>query len=279
MPKRIAAIALIAFFRLQAQQFEIVSLKPSAAGRPIFVANQMHGGPGTSEPTRITAIDLSVKFMLMQAYGASAFQIVGPEWTDPPPRSPEGRFDLVANVPAGATKDQLRLMWQNFLKDRFGLTLHHESRQMPVRMLVVLKGGPRLSATSIDPNAPAADPRRLAAEGAPVRNGCIVPTSPGVQTYSTNDPRGSQVCHSFRAQSMKQFAAFLSDQFHQPVVDNTGLRDFYDFSWDYRIGINLDERRTADLETELGLRLVPGDAQVDTLVVDTVNKVPAQNQP
>ena len=279
MPKRIAILALIVFFRLQAQQFEILSLKPSAAGRPIFVANQMHGGPGTTTPTRITAIDLSVKFILMQAYGLTAFQIFGPDWIDPPPRSPEGRFDLVANVPVGATKEQLRLMWQNLLKDRFGLTLHHEPRQMPVRMLVVAKGGARISVTSIDPDAPATDPRELVAAGVPVRNGCIVPSSPGVQTYSTNDPRGSQICHSFRAQSMKQFAAFLSDQFHETVVDNTGLRDFYDFSWDYRIGINLDVRRAADLETELGLRLVPGEAQVDTVVVDTVNKVPTPGQP
>ena len=274
MLKRIAAIALVAFFRLQAQQFEIVSLKPSAPGRTIYIANQMRGGPGTNQPTRINAIDLSVKFMLMQAYGTNAFQIFGPDWIDPPPRSPEGRFDLTANVPAGTTKEQLRVMWQNLLKDHFGLTFHHEPREMPVRLLVVAKGGPRLPATSIDPNAPAADPRQLAAEGVPVRNGCIVASSPGIQTYSSNDPRGSQVCHSFRAQSMKQFAAFLSDQFHTLVVDNTGLRGFYDFSWDYRIGINLDVRRAADLETELGLRLVAGDAQVDMMVVDTVNKVP-----
>jgi uncharacterized protein (TIGR03435 family) len=274
VPKRIAAIALIAFFRLQAQQFDVVSLKPSAAGRPIFVANQMHGGPGTSAPTRLTAIDLSVKFMLIQAYGVSAFQIVGPDWIDPPPRSADGRFDLTANLPTATTKDQLRLMWQNLLKDRFGLTLHHEPREMPVRALVVVKGGPKLSATSIDPNAPAADPRQLAADGVPVRNGCIVPSSSGIQTYSTSDPRGAQICHSFRSQSMQQFAAFLSDQFHVPVIDKTDLRGFYDFSWDYRIGINLDARRAADLETELGLRLVPADAQVDTLIVDTVDRAP-----
>lgn len=275
MSRRIAAIILIALFRLQAQQFEIVSLKPSATGHPIFVANQVRGGPGTNEPARITAIDLSVKFMLTQAYGAGAFQIFGPDWIDPAPRSPEGRFDLVANLPAGTTKDQLKLMWQNLLKDRFGLTMHREPRQMPVRALVVAKGGPRLALTSIDPNAPATDPRQLAEEGVPVRNGCIVPSSPGIQTYSNNDPRGSQVCHSFRAQSMKQFAAFLSDQFHVPIVDNTGLRGFYDFIWNYQLGINLDARRAADLETELGLRLVPADAEVETLVVDTVNRTPS----
>jgi uncharacterized protein (TIGR03435 family) len=42
-------------------------------------------------------------------------------------------FDLAVVVPAGATKEQFRIMFQNFVADRFHLEPHMESRKFLVR--------------------------------------------------------------------------------------------------------------------------------------------------
>src|SRR5499427_8757295 len=81
--------------------------------------------------------------IIMVAYGIAGSQISGPRWlteltTDP---SQVTRFEIVAKVPEGATKDQVPLMLQRLLEDRFKLKVHRESRPMQVYSLEVSRGG------------------------------------------------------------------------------------------------------------------------------------------
>jgi uncharacterized protein (TIGR03435 family) len=76
------------------------------------------------------------------------YQISGPAWLA------SERYDIAAKVPAGATQEQVDVMWQNLLLERFGLRLHHESKEFKVEELVVAKGGPKLKETAQDPTAP-----------------------------------------------------------------------------------------------------------------------------
>ena len=41
-------------------------------------------------------------------------------------------YQIAAKVPAGSTKEDVRLMWQSFLEDRFKVKVHRETREMPV---------------------------------------------------------------------------------------------------------------------------------------------------
>ena len=43
---------------------------------------------------------------------------------------------------------QLRLMLQSMLADRFKLALHHETKELPIYALVVAKNGPKLHESS-----------------------------------------------------------------------------------------------------------------------------------
>ena len=63
-------------------------------------------------------------------------------------------FDVVANVPPGATRDQANLMLQNLLADRFQLKVHRSTREPPVYALVVARNGPKLKVSVDDPDAP-----------------------------------------------------------------------------------------------------------------------------
>ena len=69
--------------------------------------------------------------LAMRAYGID--EVRGPAWTD------KIQFDVVANVPPGATAEQLRKMLQSLLEERFRMQVHRETRVVPVYELTVAK--------------------------------------------------------------------------------------------------------------------------------------------
>ena len=109
-------------------EFEVASVKPSPppdpSGRVFF--GPPRGGPGTRDPGQITWANATLLNVLTTAYNITTLQIVAPDWIS------NERYDLIAKVPAGATKERVAVMWQNLLKERFGMLLHHESREFQV---------------------------------------------------------------------------------------------------------------------------------------------------
>jgi uncharacterized protein (TIGR03435 family) len=72
------------------------------------------------------------------AYDIPQYQLSAPDWMV------DTRFDITAKIPPGTTEEQLRLMEQTLLVERFRLTVHHETKEMQVYELTVGKNGPRL---------------------------------------------------------------------------------------------------------------------------------------
>ena len=62
-------------------QFEVASVRPSAPddGRPRGI-NESSGGPGTSNPGRFRATNMSLSGLLMRAYNVKPYQVSGPAW-------------------------------------------------------------------------------------------------------------------------------------------------------------------------------------------------------
>jgi uncharacterized protein (TIGR03435 family) len=219
--------------------FEVASVKPAApiTGNRIMV--MMRGGPGSPDPGQITYTNVTVKNVLMNAYGVKGFQISGPGWLD------SERYDIVAKVPRGATKEQFMVMLQNLLAERFKLTLHREKKNLPMYALVVGKNGPKLKESVEDPapkegdapkaGGPADDPlagaamRKLAVgrDGFPV-------LPPGAGRAGTMISLMSGNAHmAANGQSIAGLAEMLSNQLDLPVVDMTGLTGKYDFTLTY----------------------------------------------
>src|ERR1017187_586637 len=147
---RLWTLLLVIGVGLGQTQFDVASVKPAApiAGNTIRV--MMRGGPGSSDPGQITYTNVSLKNVLMNAYGVKDFQISGPGWLD------SERYDIVAKVPRGATKEQSKVMMQNLLAERFKLALHREKKDLPMYALVVGKNGPKLTESVEDPAVAAA---------------------------------------------------------------------------------------------------------------------------
>jgi len=141
---RLAIAWIFAFaFVAKGETFEVASVKQSPpvppAGGVYF--GPPRGGPGTPDPEQITWTYALMKTVLMTAYDVKNYQINGPAWLD------SERYDIAVKIAPGATKEQVGVMWQNLLAERFGLKVHHESKEFQVSELVVGKDGAKLKPT------------------------------------------------------------------------------------------------------------------------------------
>jgi uncharacterized protein (TIGR03435 family) len=125
------------------QAFDAASIRPS----PPFDTSRREfnfgpgGGPGTANPGRYSCYFCTVSQLTGLAYGLPEHRIFSAR------RLPEDRFDIIATVPAGAaTREELRIMLQRLLAERFKLAVRHESRETRTFRLVVGRGGPKLTA-------------------------------------------------------------------------------------------------------------------------------------
>jgi uncharacterized protein (TIGR03435 family) len=202
-------------------------------------------------------------------------------------------FDISARAPADASIDQMRLMMQALLVDRFHLVTRYVSADAPVFALVLAKPGvtgPNLQphpsfdacAAPVSDQSSAPTPHPAAAPGTmrdlPPVCGVIahVPSSVPGQHYG-----GRAVPLSLFATSVPTMTGLAA--MPRPVVDQTSLPGLYDFTltWmqdpggDDAIAANTAYFRNA-LKTQLGLELKPGHASISFLMIDHVER-PSEN--
>jgi uncharacterized protein (TIGR03435 family) len=265
--------------------FEEASVRPSAPvpkeGGVYF--GPPYGGPETPDPGQITWSYATLRGLLMTAYEVDAYQVSGPAWLG------SERYDVGAKVPAGATKEQVTVMWRNLLADRFGVTLHHESKEFEVEELVVAKGGSKLKETAENPNAPwPPGPPKMV-------NGELI--GPGmVHLIKPFGPNGPSAHTDAKAQPLSKLTTMMTNPFHHSVLDKTGLTGKYDFTFDWipdlrgqplpppppgQLGPASAAAAPPNLAAvvlqQLGLGLVASKVTLDVVVVDQAEKVPTGN--
>src|SRR5438477_4603623 len=120
-----------------------------SAARPEFeVASVKANDPTNAQASYLPTLDVRpggtlrisnrrLDEIIMLAYGVGGQQLSGPRWlteltTDP---TQVTRFEIIAKVPDDATKDQVPLMLQRLLEDRFKLKVHRESKSTQVYSL------------------------------------------------------------------------------------------------------------------------------------------------
>ena len=139
--------------------------------------------------------------------GGNHDQVIGePGWT-----STTDGFDIEAKVALAdvptlgkMTFEQRRTMFPSILADRFKLTVHHETRVLPLYVLSVAKGGPKFKESAANDPA-AATPRR---RGMMINNGKV----------TANDAQ------------LSMLVTVLSRNLGRTIIDKTGLTGNYDFS-------------------------------------------------
>jgi uncharacterized protein (TIGR03435 family) len=193
----------------------------------------------------------------------------------------------------------LRVMFQNLLADRFKLTFHWVTKELPTYSILVYKDGPKMREStdlpSLSSNAPpprVEGPLKLDTDGFPIYAG---PQRDGVALIKIN---GRSRLRGQRA-TMKDLANELSrTQLKFPVTDETGLKAKYDFTvmfaspgWNRvledipELGISASAYASleplselgAALQSQLGLKLEQKPMPAEVFVVDHVEKAPTAN--
>jgi len=207
-------------------------------------------------------------------------------------------FDITARAPADTSIDQMRLMMQSLLADRFHLAIHFQSADALVFAIVLAKPGitgpnlkphpaadtcPTPAPTPSSDGAPTSTPRPATAPSLvanlPPVCGVIahVPSSKPGQHYG-----GRAVPLALLATSLPTMTGLAA--MPRPVVDETGLPGLYDFTLTWVHDPTPDDNSVSDnianfgaaLKNQLGLTLKPSHAPIDLLIVDHVEK-PSEN--
>ena len=228
--------ATAAWSQIVGPAFEVATIKPSAA--PI---DGRRAGQLTRNPGRVSYDYVSLENLLAQPYRIKNFQISGPEWL----RS--DRFDIVAKMAVDASDDQLALMLQKLLADRFHLVFHKERRSMGAYALMAAKGGPKIKALN---DAQAS----------------------GILT--TSGPGGSRLSGKM---GITLLAGLLSNMVDRPVVDMTEIKGIYDVDLEWSDRADGPPSLFTALQEKLGLALDNRKTPVDVYVVDHVERVPSEN--
>jgi uncharacterized protein (TIGR03435 family) len=269
-----AAIILGAAGRLCGQAanpsaFEVASIRPNSDNGP----QRFNLFP------QFTARNATLKDLFLLAYDVKGFQVTGgPSWIN------SDRYDISAKmadtpVPGRDAMMLQRRRLQLLLQDRFKLAVHHETRELPVYELTVLKGGPKLAAptcTEMDPKNPGPAP------GKTIMDTC------GSSGFFKGRFEAS-------AATTRDLAKALADLLGRTVVDKTGIKGTFHVVLTFATDdstirfpggpADTDTPPAAGdappniftaIQEQLGLKLKSSKGLVDVIVIDHVGK-PSEN--
>lgn len=259
--------------------FEAASVKPNTSGESDTSMRPQPSG-------RFTATNAPLRLLITYAYQLQPFQLQGaPGWLQ------SDRFDVVATlgseppaVPVGSDQPtRMMLALRTLLADRFKLTVHWETQDLPIYSLVLRrpdgKLGPNIRPAAVDCTAMAAASATAAKEG---------------RTLTVNTPdrvacgmRNSAGRFQFGGNPLSMFALGLANQLGRTVVDRTGLTGNWDFEFTFTperirqqalagnappdVDPNGPSIFTA-IQEQLGLKLESTTGSVRVLVIDRVER-------
>jgi uncharacterized protein (TIGR03435 family) len=241
------AIAWGAMGQEKRPTFEVASIKRSTGDGFPDAKPRRSGG-------RVTMHDIRVATAVIYAYhlagGAmtTSYQLAGNL------QMPDGweEYDIDAIAPGLPSDDDLRLMFQVLLEERFQLKYRWESRKLALYDLTIAKNGPKLIPG--DPNRKGTGQRRSAEP------------EPGVSRLAGSG-------------SIEDLAGALSARLESPVQNLTGLTGgWYDFDVAYArdITVTTAANLVTAVEEELGLKLKRSKGPVQVLVVERLER-PTEN--
>jgi uncharacterized protein (TIGR03435 family) len=275
--------------------FEEATVRQVTAGSsPYAVGSNFPLGPGdvyTPNAGKFRASNLPLVAYIKFAYKVTDSQELFldpqmPDWVT------STRYDIQAFAQGNPTKDQMRLMMQSLLADRFRLAIHYETRQVPVFDLLVDQSGvlgPLLRRhpddepcpTTFRSPAPTAPPVTVDSRF-PVTCGGLLRMPPSAQGSFRVGARN--VPMELIASSMAGGASGLD----RPVLDKTGLTGNFDFVLEFAPQPDgptfpgakslVDPSAPTFIEAlkdQLGLKLEPETGPFDVLVIDHIEDLPA----
>lgn len=280
--------------------FDIASVKvmePGLRGHPPnFSLNDGNGFTdprnGESPHGRFSAA-FPVKFYITFAYKLSltpdqrqAMFAHLPKWVD------TDNIDIEAKAAGNPTKDQMRLMMQSLLAERFHLAVHYETQEMPVFSLTLIKPGtwgPKLIRHADGPPCDVSGPVERAT-GMSDPGAAVFPNT--CESEVSAPGKNGHIVQGARNTPMAILTGFLSRMSGRHVVDRTGITDRIDFRLEWTLESNVCTQSVCQgvevepdsnpvtfmdaVRDQLGLKLESTKAPVQILMIDHIER-PSEN--
>jgi uncharacterized protein (TIGR03435 family) len=238
----------------------VVILISAAGAQPAFEVASVRsskGGEGNrreniqASPGSLNMRNVSLKSAIRWAYHVMDYQVSGPDGLG------SERYDIAAKAAGPAAEDQLRLMLEALLAERFKLTLHRETKELSCYLLVPAKGGIKFHESTTTDGEPVVNPDK---------------------TRMTVEVKGVPAT---------QFVEMLANILHAPVINNTGFAGRYDATINFGkyVPDGTGKEGSFDpvamiingLQEELGLKLESKKMPIDLLVIEHAEKAPVEN--
>ena len=220
--------------------------KPSFEVASIKLNKSLYDGGSVRFPPagRFLGRNVSLRPLIAIAYKLKAFQLLGgPSWID------DERYDIDAMAEGTPPPEQIFLMLQSLLAERFNLAVHWESRELKGFSLVAMKAGqpgPKMRPSSVNcSDLPM--PAPCMAGGIRIGDLKMIGTSTG------------------------RLIDVINGEVKAPVIDETRLDGTFDVElhWSPELANSLDLPSIfTALQEQLGLKLVPKLVPADVLVID-----------
>jgi len=234
----ICAVTAIAAFGQQ-PAFEVASIRSAAQiTSEMITSGKLHVGMKI-DAGRVDIGFMSLRDLITMAYEVKPFQVTGPEWMA------AQRFDILAKMPEGATKEQVPAMLRTLLEERFKLVAHRDNREQPVYSLEVAKSGPKFKeAPAPDAAPPKPEGKADMVIGAGDQQVRINQTGGGpggaqmtMSTAATGTTKVSvgangQMHMEMERMTMATLAQTLTPMLDRPVVDHTDLKGAFTIALD-----------------------------------------------
>jgi uncharacterized protein (TIGR03435 family) len=281
---RTTAITLLAAIACSAQSFEVATIKPGVppGSTARFRVGLMRGGPQSPDPGHFSCQNCTLMMLVTDAFDVRPSQVSGPSWMN------GERFDITAKIPKGSSEEQVLVMEQNLLAERFKLTFHRETKEMPLYELVVGKSEPKFKEAAKDAAAKNDDPLPKDKNDRPA---AYERTTHGYRMMTSN----GQVKLHADGETMQELAQSLWNAAGRPVIDATGLAGEYEFTLTFAADIpgtrpasppssvasapdgDAGPSLFSAVQDQLGLKLESKKGPVDTIVIDHLEKEPTGN--
>ena len=248
--------------------FEVAAIRPSSP------ENKGWSGIKVDPSGRIQTSDVSLSSLLQQAYsdGPGKSKVATdretPKWVDA-----EG-FDINAKIDDAYMRgwdklsyqerlDRVRPMIRRLLADRFHVKFRVEMRKTPVYALVQVKGGAHVKEVPapipLDGDPDEAMTRWMADHpGKGVPGGMMC----GGDKCTMNAVKISDAIGQIE----------MSSGADRMVIDETGLKGYYDFSFPFAVRHDNEESPMQAVEDGLGMRFEPRSVPVKTYVIESAEK-------
>jgi uncharacterized protein (TIGR03435 family) len=180
-------------------------------------------------------------------------------------------YSIEATFDPSATDDQVRLMVQSLLRDRFKMRAHRVTTEADGYALVIGKGGLKIREAKVADEPP----------GMPEWVKDASPALKAESYISATTPEAGVIAITGRRVSVSQLAETLQRLMSMPVWDRTGLSGNYYFAFRYTQFLSADLETDAPslataLQENLGLKLEKQKGPIEGLVIDYIEE-PSEN--